>query len=76
MHDTTGGGGGASWREIFAMGCFEAGLFRMQPEFAVGNFAPTCCEPTFSWWWVLLFADALLLSPRGLLFLPDELLVT
>ena len=49
--------------------------FACSPEFAVGNFAPTCCEPTFGWWWLLLFADALQLSPRGLLFLPDELLV-
>ena len=49
--------------------------FACSPEFAVENFAPTCCEPTFGWWWLLLFADALQLSPRGLLFLPDELLV-
>ena len=28
-----------------------------------------------NFWWFLLFADALLLSPRGLLFLPDGLLV-
>ena len=39
-------------------------------EFAVGNFAPTCCEPTFGWCWLLLLTDALQLSPRGLLFLP------
>ena len=50
--------------------------FACSPEFAVGNFAPTCWEPTFGWWWLLLFADALLLSLRGLLFLPDELLVS
>ena len=49
--------------------------FACSPEFAVGNFAPTCCEPTFGWWWLLLFADALPLSLRGLLFLPNELLV-
>ena len=50
-------------------------FFACSPEFAVGNFTPTCCEPTFGWWWLLLFADALQFSPRGLLFLPDELLV-
>ena len=49
--------------------------FARSPEFAVGNFAPTCCEPTFGWWWLLLLTHALQLSPRGLLFLPDELLV-
>ena len=49
--------------------------FACSPEFAVGNSAPTCCEPTFGWWWLLSLADALQLSPRGLLFLPDELLV-
>ena len=51
------------------------GYFACSPEFAVGGFAPTCCEPTFGWWWLLLLTDALQLSPRGLSFLPDELLV-
>ena len=50
--------------------------FACSPEFAVGNFAPTCCEPTFGWWWLLLLADALPLSFTGLLSLPDELLVS
>ena len=51
------------------------GYFAKSPEFAVGNFAPTYCEPTFGWWWLLLFAEALQLSPTGLLFRFDELLV-
>ena len=68
-------GGGTSRRKIFAMRYFEAVYFACTTEFAVGNFAPTCCEPTFGWWWLLLFADALPFSPRVLLFLSDELLV-
>ena len=27
--------------------------FACSPEFASGNFAPTCCEPTFGWWRLL-----------------------
>ena len=49
--------------------------FACSPEFAVGNFAPTCCEPTFGWWWLLLFADSLPLRLTGLLSLPDEFLM-
>ena len=26
--------------------------FTCNLEFAVGNFAPTCCEPTFGWCWL------------------------
>ena len=26
--------------------------FACNLEFAVGNFAPTCCEPTFGWCWL------------------------
>ena len=65
-------GGGGLRREIFAVGYFATGYFAWSPEFAVGNFAPTCCEPTFGWWWLLLFADALQLILIGLLFLPHE----
>ena len=36
------GGGGTSQRVYFACNL----------EFAVGNFAPTCCEPTFGWCWL------------------------
>ena len=71
----TGGGG-------FAAGNFRHGMLRSRfISHAVLNvlweiFAPTCCEPIFGWWWLLLFADALLLSPKALSFLPDELLVS
>ena len=68
-------GGGVRGGKFSPWDISQRVYFAFSPEFAVGNFAPTCCEPTFGWWWLLLFADALLLSPRGLLFLPDELLV-
>ena len=69
---------GGRWGGDFAAGNFRGGIVRSGfiAQFAVGNFAPACCEPPFGWWWLLLFADALWLSPRGLLFLPDELLVS
>ena len=67
-------GGGVRGGKFLPWDISQRVYFACSPEFAVGNFAPTCCEPTFGWWWLLLFADALQLSPRGLLFLPDELL--
>ena len=69
------GGGGVRGGKFSPWDVSQRVYFACSPEFAVGNFAPTCCEPTVGWWWLLLFADALQLSPRGLLFLPDELLV-
>ena len=68
----TKGGGGVCGGKILPWDISQRVYFACSPEFAVGNFAPTCCEPTFGWWWLLLFADALQLSPGGLLFLPDE----
>ena len=69
------GGGGLRGGIISPWDTSQRVYFACSPEFAVGNFAPTCCEPTFGWWWLLLLTDALQLSPRGLSFLPDELLV-
>ena len=69
------GGGGLCGGNFLPWDSSQRLYFACSPEFAVGNFAPTCCEPTFGRWWLLLLADALQLSPRGLLFLPDELLV-
>ena len=68
-----GGGGGLRGGKFSPCDISQRAYFACSPEFAVGNFAPTCCEPTFGW--LLLLADALQLSPRGLLLLPDELLV-
>ena len=70
-----GGGGELRGGIILPWDISQRVYFACNLEFAVGNFAPTCCEPTFGWCWLLLLTDALQLSPRGLLFLPDELLV-
>ena len=66
------GGGGICGGKFSPWDISKRVYFACSPEFAVENFAPTCCEPTFGWWWLLLFGDALQLSSRGLLFLPDE----
>ena len=71
-----GRGGGLSGGNFSPWDISKWVYFACSPEFAVGNFLPACCEPTFSGWWLLLFADALSLSPRGLLFLSDGLLVS
>ena len=71
-----GGGGGLRGGKFLPWDLSQRVYFTCSSEFAVGNFAPTCCEPTFGWWWLLLFADALPLSLTGLLSLPDELLVS
>ena len=70
-----GGGGGLRGGIISPWDISQRVYFACSPEFAVGNSAPICCELTFGGWWLLLLTDALQLSPRGLLFLPDELLV-
>ena len=75
MTSYRGGGGGLRAGKFSPWDISRRVYFACTPEFAVGNFAPICCEPTFGWWWLLLLADALQLSPRGWLFLPNELLV-
>ena len=51
-------GGGVCGGKFSPWDISQRVYFARRPEFAAGNFAPTCCEPTSAWWWLLLFADA------------------